>query len=29
MSFALHPNWVFNYLTHKKFKLANVANKNR
>ena len=27
MSFALHPNWVFNYLTHGKFKLANVATK--
>ena len=27
MSFALHPSWVFNYLTHGKFKLANVANK--
>ncbi len=27
MSFALHPSWVFNYLTHGKFKLANVATK--
>ena len=27
MSFALHPSWVFNYLTHGKFKLANVASK--
>ena len=23
----MHPNWVFNYLTHGKFKLANVAAK--
>ena len=27
ISFAMHPNWVFNYLTHGKFKLANVATK--
>ncbi len=27
LSFALHPTWVFNYLTHEKFKLANVAKK--
>ena len=27
MSFAVHPSWVFNYLTHGKFKLANVATK--
>ena len=27
MSFAFHPSWVFNYLTHGKFKLANVATK--
>ena len=27
MSFASHPSWVFNYLTHGKFKLANVASK--
>ena len=27
MSFTLHPSWVFNYLTHGKFKLANVASK--
>ena len=27
MSFVLHPSWVFNYLTHGKFKLANVATK--
>ncbi len=27
MSFAIHPNWVFNYLTHGKFKLSNVATK--
>ncbi len=24
MSFAMHPHWVINYLTHEKFKLANV-----
>mgnify|MGYP001219361113 CR=1 FL=1 len=27
LSFAMHPAWVFNYLTHEKFKLANVATK--
>ncbi|MFL2887131.1 MAG: alpha-hydroxy acid oxidase [Candidatus Pelagibacter sp.] len=27
MSFALHPKWVFDYLTHKKFELANVSKK--
>tara|TARA_B100000427_G_scaffold325893_1_gene333584 strand:+ start:746 stop:1897 length:1152 start_codon:yes stop_codon:yes gene_type:complete len=27
MSFAIHPLWVFNYLTHAKFELANVAKK--
>ena len=27
MSFAIHPSWVLNYLTHEKFKLANVATK--
>tara|TARA_B100000963_G_scaffold7490_2_gene5910 strand:+ start:76 stop:1239 length:1164 start_codon:yes stop_codon:yes gene_type:complete len=27
MSFATHPSWVYNYLTHGKFKLANVATK--
>jgi len=27
MSFATHPLWVFNYLTHGKFELANVAKK--
>ena len=27
MSFAMSPEWVFNYLTHKKFELANVAKK--
>ena len=27
MSFATHPLWVFNYLTHKKFELANVSKK--
>ena len=26
-SFAIHPLWVFNYLTHAKFELANVAKK--
>ena len=25
MSFATHPLWVFNYLTHGKFELSNVA----
>ncbi len=27
MSFAIHPLWVFNYLTHSKFELANVSKK--
>ncbi len=27
MSFATRPKWVFNYLTHKKFELSNVAKK--
>ena len=27
MSFATHPFWVFNYLIHKKFELANVSKK--
>ena len=27
MSFAMHPVWLFNYLTHKKFELSNVAKK--
>jgi len=27
MNFAFHPLWVFNYLTHPKFELANVAKK--
>jgi L-lactate dehydrogenase (cytochrome) len=27
MSFAMRPKWVFNYFTHKKFELANVAKK--
>ena len=27
LSFAVHPTWVFNYLIHEKFKLANVATK--
>jgi len=27
MSFAIHPFWVFNYLTHSKFELANVSKK--
>ena len=26
MSFATHPKWAFNYLTHKKFELANVSH---
>jgi len=26
MSFAAHPKWTINYLTHEKFKLANVAH---
>jgi len=27
MSFATHPLWVFNYLSHTKFELANVSKK--
>ncbi|MDC0043878.1 alpha-hydroxy-acid oxidizing protein [Candidatus Pelagibacter sp.] len=27
MSFAMCPEWVFNYLTHKKFELSNVVKK--
>jgi len=27
MSFAMHPKWVFDYLTHEKFELANVSKK--
>jgi L-lactate dehydrogenase (cytochrome) len=27
ISFAMRPGWVFNYLTHKKFELANVSKK--
>jgi len=27
MSFALHPKWVFDYLTHEKFELSNVSKK--
>ena len=27
MSFAMRPEWVFNYLIHKKFALANVSKK--
>ncbi|MDC0216217.1 alpha-hydroxy-acid oxidizing protein [Candidatus Pelagibacter sp.] len=27
MSFVSHPKWVFNYLTHSKFELANVSKK--
>ena len=27
MSFAMSPEWVFNYLIHKKFELANVSKK--
>ncbi len=27
MSFAMHPVWLFNYLTHSKFELANVCKK--
>ena len=27
MSFATHPQWVFNYLTHPKFELSNVSKK--
>ena len=26
MSFATHPKWTLNYLTHEKFQLANVAH---
>ena len=27
ISFAIHPQWVFNYFTHPKFELANVSKK--
>jgi L-lactate dehydrogenase (cytochrome) len=27
MSFIMRPEWVFNYLTHKKFELSNVKKK--
>ncbi|MGH1352102.1 MAG: alpha-hydroxy acid oxidase [Methyloligellaceae bacterium] len=27
LSFATHWNWAFNYLTHEKFQLANVADR--
>jgi L-lactate dehydrogenase (cytochrome) len=27
LSFAMRPEWVFNYFTHKKFELSNVKNK--
>ena len=27
MSFAMRPQWVFNYLTNKKFELANIKHK--
>lgn len=27
MSFAMHPRWTFNYLTHEKFQLANIAHR--
>ena len=27
MSFAMRPEWVFNYFTHKKFELSNVVKK--
>jgi L-lactate dehydrogenase (cytochrome) len=27
LSFAMRPEWVFNYLTNKKFELANIKNK--
>jgi L-lactate dehydrogenase (cytochrome) len=27
MSFAMRPEWVFNYFIHKKFELANVSKK--
>ncbi len=26
MSFAMHPKWSFNYLTHEKFQLSNVSH---
>ena len=26
LSFATHPKWAFNYLTHEKFQLANVSH---
>ena len=26
MSFAAHPMWTINYLTHVKFQLPNVSN---
>ena len=26
MSFAMHPMWTMNYLTHEKFQLPNVSN---
>ncbi len=26
LSFMMRPSWVFNYLTHKKFELANLKN---
>ena len=26
MSFALHPNWAFNYFTHSKWELSNLKN---
>ena len=29
ISFAMRPKWVFNYLTGKKFQLANVKKTNR
>ena len=27
LSFAMRPEWVFKYLTNKKFELANIKNK--
>ena len=27
MSFAMRPQWVFNYFTNKKFELANLKDK--
>jgi len=27
LSFAMRPEWVFNYFTHKRFELSNVKNK--